>query len=331
MSAAATPRGEVMTGAAGQAAARECGATEELMTGPAKVAWRALGTTAEVVVTDADALSRAHRAVLAEVAAIDAACSRFRPDSELVALNAAAGGPVPVSPLLGEALDVALDAARRSGGTVDPTVGAALVAAGYDDDFARLPADGPAIVARPAPGWRKIRRHRGARTVTVPRGVQIDLGATAKALAADRAARAAALAAPGVGVLVSLGGDVAVAGPPPGDGWPVGIADDHRDGRPAATILLREGGLATSSVTQRRWRRGGRVMHHILDPRTGAPVAPVWRTVSVAGASCVEANTASTAAIVWGAQARRRLARAGVHARLVSADGRVETTGGWPR
>jgi FAD:protein FMN transferase len=298
---------------------------------PAKVTWNALGTTAEVVVTDADALSPAQRAVLAELAAIDVACSRFRPDSELVALNAAAGGPVPVSPLLGEALDVALDAARRSGGTVDPTVGAALLAAGYDDDFARLPADGPAIVARPAPGWRKIRRDRGARTVSVPRGVQIDLGATAKALAADRAARAAAAAAPGVGVLVSLGGDVAVAGPAPGDGWPVGIADDSHDQRPAATVLLREGGLATSSTTQRRWRRGGRVMHHILDPRTGVPVAPVWRTVSVAGASCVEANTASTAAIVWGAQARRRLARAGVHARLVSADGRVETTGGWPR
>jgi FAD:protein FMN transferase len=324
VSAAAADRGDVVAGAA----ATNGGG---VMASAAKVAWTALGTTAEVVVTDPDALSSAHRAVLAEVAAIDAACSRFRPDSELVALNRAAGGPVPVSPLLGEALDVALEAARRSGGTVDPTVGAALLAAGYDDDFARLPADGPAIVARPAPGWRKVRRDREAGTVTVPRGVQIDLGATAKALAADRAARAAALALPGVGVLVNLGGDVAVAGPPPGDGWPVGVADGHRDARPAASVLVRAGGLATSSTTQRRWRRGGRVMHHILDPRTGAPVAPVWRTVSVAGASCVEANTASTAAIVWGAQARRRLSRARVHARLVSADGRVETTGGWPR
>lgn len=295
----------------------------------AKVSWRALGTSAELVVSVPAALSPAHRAVLAELAAIDAACSRFRPDSELVRLNSAAGRTVAVSPLLGEALDVALEAARRSRGTVDPTVGAALVAVGYDADFAALPADGPAVIARPAPGWRRVRRDRAAGTATLAPGVQIDLGATAKALAADRAARAAA-AATGAGVLVSLGGDVAVAGPAPGDGWPVGVADGHRDRRPGATVLLREGGLATSSVTQRRWRRGGRTLHHILDPRTGAPVAPVWRTVSVAADSCVAANTASTAAIVWGAQARRRLARGGIHARLVSLDGSVATTGGWP-
>jgi FAD:protein FMN transferase len=296
----------------------------------AKVSWRALGTTAELVVTDPAALSPAHRAVLAELEAIDTACSRFRADSELVRLNAAAGQAVAVSPLLGEALDVALEAARRSRGAVDPTVGAALVAVGYDDDFAALPADGPAVFARPAPGWRTVRRDRAAGTVMLPPGVEIDLGATAKALAADRAARAAAAAVGGVGVLVSLGGDVALAGPPPGDGWPVGIADSHRDGAPAATVLLHDGGLATSSVTQRRWRRGGRMLHHILDPRTGAPVAPVWRTVSVAADTCVAANTASTAAIVWGARARRRLARAGIHARLVSLEGTVATTGGWP-
>jgi thiamine biosynthesis lipoprotein ApbE len=296
----------------------------------AKVSWRALGTSAELAVSDADALSAAQRAVVAELAAIDAACSRFRADSELVRLNAAAGLTTTVSPLLGEAIDVALEAARRSRGTVDPTVGAALVAVGYDRDFAALPADGPAIVARPAPGWRAIRRDRAAGTVTLAPGAQIDLGATAKALAADRAARAAAAAAPGVGILLSLGGDVAIAGPAPDDGWPVGVSDGHRDECPAATVALHAGGLATSSVTQRRWRRGGHTQHHILDPRTGAPVAPVWRTVSVAADSCVAANTASTAAIVWGAQARRRLARAGIHARLVAADGRVATTGGWP-
>jgi FAD:protein FMN transferase len=295
----------------------------------AKVTWGALGTSAEVVVADAERLSAAHRAVVAELAAIDAACSRFRPDSELMRLNASAGAPFVVSPLLGEAIDVALEAARRTSGAVDPTVGAALVAVGYDDDFARLPADGPAIVARPAPGWRRVARDRAAGTVTLEPGVQIDLGATAKALAADRAARAAAAAAD-TGVLVSLGGDVAIAGPAPADGWPVGVSDGHRDAAPAATVALRDGGLATSSVTQRRWRRGGKTMHHIIDPRTGAPVAPVWRTVSVAAASCVEANTASTAAIVWGASARRRLAAAGVHARLVAADGRIATTGGWP-
>ena len=251
---------------------REAG---EVMTGAAKVAWSALGTTAEVVVTDADALSRR--------------IARCWPRWPRSTRPAAASGRTPswsrsTARPAGPCRSARCSARRstspwrRRGAaaeSVDPTVGAALLAAGYDDDFARLPADGPAD--RGAPRARLARRSAATATpgtVTVPRGVQIDLGATAKALAADRAARAAALAAPGVGVLVSLGGDVAVAGPPPGDGWPVGVADDHRDGRPAATVLLREGGLATSSVTQRRWRRGGRVMHHILDPRTGAPVAP---------------------------------------------------------
>ncbi len=156
---------------------------------------------------------------------------------------------------------------------------------------------------------------------------RLDLGATAKALASDRAADAAARAA-GCGVLVSLGGDVAVRGPAPGDGWPIGVADDHRARGPVPTVLVRGGGLATSSTTQRRWRRGGQVVHHILDPRTGLPPEPVWRTVSVAAASCVAANTFSTAAIVWGAEAPDRLR--GVPARLVGEDGDVVTTGGWP-
>jgi thiamine biosynthesis lipoprotein len=128
---------------------------------------------------------------------------------------------------------------------------------------------------------------------------------------------------------VSLGGDVAVAGPVPAEGWPVGIADGHRDRDVAATVALRGGGLATSSTTQRRWRRGGREVHHILDPRTGAPAPVIWRTVSVAAASCVEANTASTAAIVLGATAPAWLWRRRLPARLVRHDGAVVGTCGW--
>ena len=291
--------------------------------------WPALGTTAEVAVTEAGALPTARRAVERELHRIDAACSRFRDDSELSALNAAGGEPVAVGPLLMEALQVALRAARATHGAVDPTVGAALVASGYDRDFAALPADGPAPDARPAPGWRLLRLDPARQLATLPAGVRLDLGATAKALAADRAAAAAA-AACGVGVLVSLGGDVSVREAPPGDGWAVGVADEHRERGPVSTFLVRSGGLATSSVTQRRWRRGGRAMHHILDPRTGLPAPPVWRTVSVAAGSCLAANTASTAAVVWGADAPARLAAAGVAARLVGVDGRVVTTGGWP-
>jgi thiamine biosynthesis lipoprotein len=109
----------------------------------------------------------------------------------------------------------------------------------------------------------------------------------------------------------------------------VGIADGHRDHDVAATVALRGGGLATSSTTQRRWRRGGQEVHHILDPRTGAPAAAIWRTVSVAAASCVEANTASTAAIVLGATAPAWLLRMRLPARLVRHDGAVVATCGW--
>lgn len=322
--------------------------------------WHALGTTAEVLADDPARLAVARAAVVAELAAVDRACSRFRPDSALSRLNVAAGtGPVAVAPLLLEAVRVALDAARRTGGAVDPTVGRAIRAAGYDRDLAAVAADGPAFVPRPAPGVDGIVVDEAAGTIALPAGVELDLGATAKALAADRAARAALRAsiiatgpgrrpgvhadprvagasvvepsgAAGAGVLVSLGGDVAVAGPAPGDGWPVGIADDHRDRRPVHVVDVRSGGLATSGLTARRWRRGGRTVHHVLDPRTGAPVAPVWRTVTVAAPSCVDANTWSTAALVLGAGAPDALGRAGVAARLVAGDGTVVTVGGWP-
>jgi thiamine biosynthesis lipoprotein len=291
--------------------------------------WPALGTTAEVAVADPAALPAARRAVERELALIDAACSRFRDDSELSALNAAGGAAVRVGPVLMEALQAALRAARVSGGAVDPTIGAALAAAGYDRDFAALPADGPAVRPMPAPGWQQLRIDAVRGEAVLAPWVRLDLGATAKALASDRCADAATSAA-GDGVLVSLGGDVAVRGRAPGRGWAIGVADDHRERGPVPTVLVRAGGLATSSTTQRRWRRGGQTVHHILDPRTGLPARPVWRTVSVAAASCVAANTLSTAAIVWGADAPVRLAAAGVPARLVGEDGRVVTTGGWP-
>jgi len=315
--------------------------------------WRALGTTATVVVTDAAALADARAAVEAELAAIDRAASRFREDSELLALNAAAGGgPVAVSPLLAQAIAVALRAARTTGGAVDPTLCGDLVRAGYDRDFGELAAarevvgatgahtaSGLAVARGPRgrtlprrPAWPAIQLDRARGRVTLPAGVALDLGATAKALAADRAAHAAQRAG-GCGVLVSLGGDVAVAGPAPGDGWAIHVTEDHAAPESAAgqTVTIRSGGLATSGTTVRRWRAGGERRHHILDPRTGRPAAVVWRTASVAAASCVDANTASTAAIVRGADAAAWLLRHRLPARLVAARGRVLLVGSWPR
>jgi thiamine biosynthesis lipoprotein len=291
--------------------------------------WPALGTTASVVVADADALAAARAAVTAELAAIDAACSRFRDDSELTRLNAAAGRPVPVSPLLLEAVEVALRAAALTGGAVDPTVGEALVLAGYDRDFA-LGLEEPVrpLRARRVRGWRTIAVDRIRGRVTVPSGVRLDLGATAKALAADRAAAAAARAG-GCGALVNLGGDIAVAGEPPPGGWSVRVADDHRatPDAPGQTLTIGSGGLATSSTTVRRWGRAG---HHIIDPRTSRPADSRWRTVSVAAATCVDANTAATAAIVRDGDAPAWLEAVTLPARLVDRDDRVLAVAGWP-
>jgi thiamine biosynthesis lipoprotein len=311
---------------------------------------RALGTSATVVADgDAAALALARAAVERELDAIDRAASRFRDDSELTAVNAAGGRPVAVGPLLWQAVQVALRAARGTAGAVDPALGAQLRRAGYDRDFAALepargaPADGSGATAvaaravavrvrRPSAGWRAVELDPAARTVRVPAGVELDLGATAKALAADRAARAARRAA-GCGVLVSLGGDVAVAGPAPADGWAIHVTDDHRAGPEAfgETIAIRSGGLATSGTTVRRWRAHGAEHHHILDPRSGRPAAVVWRTATVAAASCVDANVASTAAIVRGAGAPAWLLALGLPARLVAREGRVLHVGAWPQ
>jgi thiamine biosynthesis lipoprotein ApbE len=301
--------------------------------GTGTATFEALGTTAQVTVTARELLDDAVSIVLDELRAIDVTCSRFREDSELARLQRAEGSPMAASPLLQEALTVAVHAAATSGGAVDPTVGSALSGLGWDLDFALVDArqDPMRIVVRPAAGWRTIRIDRRAGTVQVPAGVELDLGSTGKALAADRSARKVHEAT-GVGVLIALGGDIAVAGEPPAGGWIVRVTDDSRDGAsPEGQIVaLGTGGLATSSTTVRRWRAGGREQHHIVDPRTGQPVREVWRTATVAARSCVEANTASTAAIVQGREAIGQLARRGLAARLVAADGCVQTVGAWP-
>jgi FAD:protein FMN transferase len=296
------------------------------------VRFAALGTTAELVVTDAGALGPARAVLEAELARVDTACSRFRDDSDLALVNAAAGEWVAVSTTLLDALDAARRAARLTGGVIDPTVGVAVRRIGYDRDFSSVPATGAALRVRftPVPGWQTIEVDRGAGCVRVPRGAALDLGASAKAWCADRAAsRIAALV--GGGVLVSLGGDIAVAGAPPEEGWPVALGDDHRspldEGGPVVAVW--SGGLATSGTSARRWVRGAEVLHHIIDPSTGAPAAPVWRTVSVAATTCLDANAAATAAVVLGAGAVEWLSGAGLPARLVAADGSVRTVGGW--
>lgn len=293
----------------------------------------ALGTSATVAVTEASALENATAVVEREIRAIDETCSRFRPDSELVALNERAGQPVIVSPVLFDAVAVALRAARLTGGRVSPTVGSAVRVLGYDRDFTEVPRTGDALRIRASvvAGWRAVRLDRRASTVCCPVGVELDLGATAKAWCADRAAEAAA-GATGAGVLVSLGGDIAVAGRSPEGGWSVRVTDDQAAplDAPGQTVAIAEGGLATSGTVVRRWMRGGRELHHVIDPATGWSASSPWRTASVRAGSCVDANTASTAAIVLGPAAPQWLTERHLAARLVDVKGNVTVFCGWP-
>ncbi|MDA8311474.1 MAG: FAD:protein FMN transferase [Actinomycetota bacterium] len=291
----------------------------------------ALGTSARLAIWPAGAQDAACAAVDRILDELDRQVSRFRADSELERAHAAQGLPSLLSQGAADAVTVALAAACVSGGRVDPTVGAALCDLGYDRDFSAIDPRRPPRDPRPAPGWRSVRLH--GRVLRTAPGVRLDLGATAKGLGADRAALAALGALDGRGgVLVSLGGDIAVAGPPLGSGWPVGVSEDPGADLDAAAqvVQIRRGGLATSSVLHRRWRSGGTASHHIVDPTTGQPVSGPWRTATVAALSCVEANTASTTAIVAGDDAEDWLRSHDLAARLVGRDGHVQLVGRWP-
>jgi len=275
------------------------------------------------------ALADAVRDLLDEV---DTACSRFREDSDLSRLNRSAGGWVDVSPLLMLALETAARVCRITEGAVDPTVGNAMRIIGYDRDFADLPANGIVrLRVQPTAGCGAIEVDSLSKRARIRRDVQIDLGATAKALAADLGAKVAFRAAR-CGVLISLGGDIALAGPAPDDGWPILVSEDHAaplDG-PGEVIALRAGAIATSSTTVRRWQQGGQSRHHIVDPKTGAPATGRWRTASVVASSCVDANAAATASIVMGESAVPWLRRHHLSVQLVASDGEVLRIGDWP-
>jgi thiamine biosynthesis lipoprotein len=272
---------------------------------------------------------------MTELDGIDLTCSRFRSDSELVRLNARAGKVTPVSDLLFEALQVALRAADATDGLVDPTIGKTLRLAGYDAPFTVVRGRDGRLTrtsfVQPQPARSSVMLDDERRTVELAHGVELDLGATAKALAADRCARASSQRV-GSGVLVSLGGDIATAGKGPPRGWSIRLADDNASSLddPGPKVAIFDGAVASSGTTVRRWTTANADLHHIIDPRTGRPALSPWKTVSVAAATCVDANTASTAAIILGDDAPNWLATRQLPARLVRHDGTPWFVSGWP-
>lgn len=295
-------------------------------------------TTATLIVSDPGLREPARTELLDVLTEVEATCSRFRPDSEISRILARPGRPAQLSPMLNAVLAQTLRVAAATGYLVDPTVAAAVIALGYDRDIADVIDRARAVDllgagAEPgssAPGaWRLDHDPEVAR-LTVPPGVGIDLGATAKSYAADEAASRIASRLGG-GVLVGLGGDIAVAGPAPAGGWRIAVADDHRATvAQHQTVSITSGGLATSSTATRRWSTATGWRHHIIDPRTGRNPAPRWRTVSVAAATCLDANAAATAAIVLGDAAPDWLAGQGLPALLIDVDGSAHPMAGWP-
>jgi thiamine biosynthesis lipoprotein len=211
------------------------------------------------------------------------AFSRFRSGSELNRVNAAVSPWIAVSELFAETLADALGAAAQTRGLVDPTLGVALEDAGYDRDFALMRSDDrPA--GRGAPGRFTAVQLRG-RLLSLPPGVKLDLNGVVKARAVDDALDL--LAGPG---FVAAGGDVAARG-----GAVIGLPG-------GGAVNLRHGGVATSGTSRRRWRRNGVIQHHLIDPRTGQPSDSIWTLVTVAAASCRDADVAAKAAFLLGAE-----------------------------
>lgn len=293
---------------------------------------RALGTTVSVVVTNRHQLDDVVARVMVAIDALDRAASRFRDDSDLSQANAVAGSPVRVGPVLRDAVRACLQMASATRGLVDPSVGRELEAAGYDRTFAELPERSGCLVARDPstrPTWRDVELVSDAAGgwLTVPRGAHLDLGAVAKAWLADVVSVEASARSQG-GVLVDLGGDIAVAGEPPEGGWvialPVG-ADAQ------SAVSISSGGVATSAQDVRRWMTRDGSAHHIIDPRTGVPADSPWRAVTVHAATATEANAASTAAIVLAEAAPAWLDAHRLAARLVPLDGTSPVlVGAWP-
>jgi FAD:protein FMN transferase len=236
--------------------------------------------------------------------------SRFDSGSELNLVNAHAGSVVRVSSAFASMLAVALEAARESGGLVDPTVGTALEAAGYDRDFALLVDDGVVIECEARADWRAVRLF--GRFVVTPRNIGLDLNGVVKGKTVDDALALI----PGDG-FVSGGGDIAVRG-----GAIVSLPGGE-------SVSLVRGALATSGVDRRRWRRGGSTQHHLIDPATGRPSRARWTHVTACGANCLAADIAAKAAFLLDDHGPDWLSERGVPGRFVDGDGAIVTNPAW--
>jgi FAD:protein FMN transferase len=264
--------------------------------------------------------------------AVEQSLSRFRPESELCALNRSGGVPFVASPLLFRVVKLALEAARATGGAFDPTILPALESAGYDRSFEQLHArrSGGGVALREAPStvdYRSVRLDPVRSTITLPPGSRIDLGGIGKGFAVDLAIEATG-ATPHR--CINAGGDIAVRGTPgSGSGWTIALEDAGE--RTGETVSIVDSALATSTVSKRRWLNDGVEQHHLIDPRTHRPAGGPFRTVSVVARTCVQADVAAKATLVRGDDGLALLQELGLHGIAIRHDDTVSTTRHWPR
>lgn len=265
--------------------------------------FRAMGTDVTILGPGASAPGFGAVALTVEVvfAREEDRFSRFRGDSELTRVNAAAGWWVSVSPGFEALTRLALEQAAAMDGLFDPTVLDAVIAAGYDRDFDEVLAGARGALHPPKPcgRWRDVEVRAGA--IRLPQGVGLDFGGIAKGHTADLAASAAV--AEGLPwALVSAGGDLRIAGDAPP--IEIGIEDPGDAGSNAAHVSLTSGALATSSVTKRAWGEG---LHHVIDPRTGGPSQGDALQATVWAPTCAEAEVLATWALLTGPRATEAL------------------------
>lgn len=285
--------------------------------------FRAMGTDCHVLAVDAPA--GAVEAVQAQVRADEDRWSRFLPASELRRL--APGRTHRLTPETAELVALALDWQRRTGGRFDPRLGRHLRRLGYDRSFERV-GGAPSTATDPPHADLTLDGDR----LTVPAGVELDLGGIAKGHGADRAvALARALGA--AGACVNLGGDLRCAGDSPtGDGW--WLALDHGDGAEASSLALglAHGAVATSTTDRRRWTSAdGTEHHHLLDPRTGRPARTRCRAASVVAATAAAAEVLAKVVLLADPRAAARLLdQHGAAALATGHDGRLHRRGDLP-
>lgn len=281
--------------------------------------FQAMGTRFVFVVdAPAEAATRSFNDAERVVRRLEAKLSRFRPDSELSLLNRT--GRAAVSDDLRLLTQLALDARAETGGRFDPTVGGAVIAAGYDRTFDDLPAD----VGRVGPAARhsgQVEIDEATGTIALGAQVTLDLGGIAKGYAAEMAAAVLHDAGP---CLVNAGGDIATRGVPASGSWSIGVPTP--DGE--LTIGLCDGAVATSGRDRRQWHSNGRPKHHIIDPHTDQPAQSDVMRITVVAENAVAAETHATALFMVGADDAIDEAQAlGVAAIVVTATGRTLVTG----